>query len=309
MHPVTIVGITLGVFILVVVGCLGYAMVVASRGFRLRRVEVPVLAEGSEPITILHFSDLHLLPSQAKKIEWVRGLAAHTPDFIISTGDNLSSPDGIPTLERALEPLGGIPGVFVFGSNDFFGPRPINPFSYLKGPSSPHKIDSQKRLPRIPTEDIAQLFESLGWKNGEDTSLNFTLRGTTVEVRGCKDAHMEEDRYEAVMGERDADLLLGVTHSPYVRVLDLMVADGADLMFAGHTHGGQVCFPGGHALVTNCDLPRSQAQGLSQYSRGDSSPWLHVSAGLGTSPKAPYRFFCRPEATLLTLVPCDNPTS
>jgi predicted MPP superfamily phosphohydrolase len=76
-----------------------------------------------------------------------------------------------------------------------------------------------------------------------------------------------------------------------------MNADGADLVLAGHTHGGQLCVPGVGALVTNCDLPRSRAKGMSQH--GDAV--LHVSAGLGTSPYAPVRFACRPEATLLTI--------
>jgi predicted MPP superfamily phosphohydrolase len=81
-----------------------------------------------------------------------------------------------------------------------------------------------------------------------------------------------------------------------------MVADGFDLVLAGHTHGGQLCVPLRGALVTNCDLPRRQAKGLSSWSAGGRTAALHVSAGLGTSPYAPVRFACAPEATLLTLV-------
>jgi hypothetical protein len=102
----------------------------------------------------------------------------------------------------------------------------------------------------------------------------------------------------------DADLALAVTHAPYLRVLDPMAADGADLIVAGHTHGGQLRVPGYGALVTNCDLDTQRARGLSSH--GDSA--LHVSAGLGTSPYAPFRFACPPEATLLTLVaPTETP--
>jgi uncharacterized protein len=80
-----------------------------------------------------------------------------------------------------------------------------------------------------------------------------------------------------------------------------MAYDGHDLIMTGHTHGGQVCVPFYGALVTNCDLDTRRAKGLSQHSAGGRTAWLHVSAGVGTSPYAPIRFACPPEATLLTL--------
>ena len=98
-----------------------------------------------------------------------------------------------------------------------------------------------------------------------------------------------------------AALTLGVTHAPYRRVLDAFVDRGADLMLAGHTHGGQVCVPGYGALVTNCDIPRDQVKGVSTWTHDGRTATLEVSAGLGTSIYAPVRFACRPEATLLTL--------
>jgi predicted MPP superfamily phosphohydrolase len=111
------------------------------------------------------------------------------------------------------------------------------------------------------------------------------------------------DDYAAVRAPADpaADLTLAVTHAPYLRVLDAMTADGADLLLAGHTHGGQLCVPGFGALVTNCDLPTRYAKGLHRWSAAGRQSWLHVSAGLGTSPYARVRFACPPEATLLTL--------
>jgi len=130
------------------------------------------------------------------------------------------------------------------------------------------------------------------------------IDGREVDVRGVDDPHISRDRYEEVAGPFDvqADLRLGITHAPYLRVLDGMSQDGAQLILAGHTHGGQLCVPGVGALVTNCDLPRQQAKGVSAY---DGST-LHVSAGLGNSPYAPVRFACRPEASLLTLTPATD---
>ncbi|MGH3425921.1 MAG: metallophosphoesterase, partial [Nocardioidaceae bacterium] len=88
---------------------------------------------------------------------------------------------------------------------------------------------------------------------------------------------------------------------------DAWNAAGYPLVFAGHTHGGQLCVPGFGALVTNCDVGRARAKGLHRHRVDGHDPtWLHVSAGLGTSPYAPVRFACRPEATLATLTPVDS---
>ena len=82
-------------------------------------------------------------------------------------------------------------------------------------------------------------------------------------------------------------------------MLDRFAADGYQLVMAGHTHGGQLCLPFKGAIITNCDLDPSRAKGASRWG---SHMALHVSAGIGTSPFAPLRFCCRPEATLLTLI-------
>jgi hypothetical protein len=92
---------------------------------------------------------------------------------------------------------------------------------------------------------------------------------------------------------------VGVVHTPQRRLLQAFGRDGFALVLAGHTHGGQLRVPFAGPLVTNCDLPRSRARGLSR----DGATWLNVSGGLGTSPYLPVRVACRPEATLLELLP------
>ncbi len=134
-----------------------------------------------------------------------------------------------------------------------------------------------------------------------------------IAFAGVDDPHLGYDRLDEVSGPADAtaDVRLGVAHAPYLRVLDQFAADGYDAVLAGHTHGGQVCLPFVGALTTNCDLETARAKGLHRHpaaSRpGDpGSSWLHVSAGIGTSPYARIRVACRPEATLLTLVATDG---
>lgn len=265
-----------------------------SEAFTLRRVTAPVLPEGQPPMRVLHMSDLHLVPGQRKKQAWVRSLRELRPDAVIVTGDFLSHMDAVPHVLDTLDPLFDVPGAFVLGSNDYYAPRPINWARYLKGPSQ-----LEPRRPMLPWGDLVDGLTTNGWLDLGNARATMKIDGREVDVRGVDDPHISRDRYDEVAGPFDAsaDLTLGVTHAPYLRVLDAMAADGAALVLAGHTHGGQLCVPGVGALVTNCDLPRAQAKGLSAH---DGSV-LHVSAGLGTSPYAPVRFACRPEATLLTL--------
>jgi predicted MPP superfamily phosphohydrolase len=105
-----------------------------------------------------------------------------------------------------------------------------------------------------------------------------------------------------VKGKRGkVDLALGVTHAPYKRVLDAMAKDSLDLIFAGHTHGGQVRAPwfgGSRSLTTNCDLPNWRSRGLTKLA---GEPYLNVSAGMGFNPFTPIRVFCPPEVSIMTL--------
>lgn len=284
---------------LVGAGALAWAAGFEVRAFRLRRVDVPVLRNGAGPIRVLHLSDLHLVPNQRRKIEWVRGLAALEPDLVVDTGDNLAHTDAVPAALRAMEPLLQGPGAFVLGSNDYHGPRPKNPAAYLAGPSA--VLGS---APRLPTGDLVRGLTDGGWADLDNARTTIDVRGARIDLVGVDDPHIGRDRYLDVSARADpaADLTLGVTHAPYQRVVDAMTADGADLVLAGHTHGGQLCVPGWGALVTNCDLPVRYASGLHRWQHRRDSTWLHVSAGLGTSPYAPVRFACPPEATLLTLV-------
>jgi predicted MPP superfamily phosphohydrolase len=284
---------------------------VERNAYALRRVTVPVLPAGHRPLRVVHVTDLHLMPGQRRKAAWVAELADLRPDLVVNTGDNISHPDAIPVALEAFSAFEGIPGVFVMGSNDYFVPQPKNPFLYLLPPRPPTPGTS----PRLPTEDLVKGMLDLGWTDLTNTRATLTVAGLPVEFVGVDDPHLKYDRYGLVEGpfSPDAGLRVGVTHAPYQRILDAMTRDGAELVIAGHTHGGQLCVPLYGALVTNCDLDRGRAKGLSRWwpgaGRALGSPpppdaaWLEVSAGLGTSPYAPVRFACRPEATLLTLVP------
>ncbi|MCQ9126455.1 MULTISPECIES: metallophosphoesterase [Corynebacterium] len=285
-----------------------YANQIELRAFKLHRVQVPVLAPGTlarvgkregEPFRILHVSDFHMLPDQKLKQKWVASLDALNPDLVINTGDNLGSDKAVPSVLAALGPLLNRPGAFVFGTNDYFAPRPVNPLKYLTG---------KKRKPsrvELPWRGMRAAFIEHGWQDATHARLEFVAGGVKVALSGVDDPHHELEDYSQIAGapNADADIAIGLSHSPEPHVLDAFAEDGYDLVLSGHTHGGQVCLPGGKAIVTNCGIDRSRASGLSRWTE---KTWLHVSNGLGTSPYAPVRLFCRPSATLIEVVERDS---
>lgn len=275
---------------------LGYATLIERNAFALRTATLEVLAPGARPMRVLHVSDLHMLPRQRLKQAWVRELDALEPDLVVNTGDNLAHPRAVPAVVQALGGLLDRPGVFVFGSNDYFGPVAKNPLKYFD------RDHTRVSGPPLPWQDLRAAFLERGWVDATHRTDELTAGGNRIAVAGVDDPHLERDRYGTVAGpaEAAADLRLALSHSPEPRVLDAFASDGYDLAMCGHTHGGQLCLPLYGALVTNCGIDRSRVKGASRWG---SHMRLHVSAGLGTSPYAPARFFCRPEASLLTLVP------
>lgn len=274
--------------------------------FRLKTYELPLLApgtlRGADAFSILHVSDLHMIPGQNKKIAWVSALDALEPDLVVNTGDNLSDKRSVPDVLAALGPLLARPGVFVFGTNDYWAPQMVNPLKYLFDiKRTPSYVD-------LPWKGMRAAFIEHGWHDATHARVEFKTSGVKLAIAGVDDPHHDLDDYPTVAGSpnQDADLALGVAHAPYRRVLDQFAADGYDLTLCGHTHGGQICLPGERAIVTNADIDRKRASGLHRYApegaeeSGDArSMWLEVSNGLGTSKFAPVRLFCRPSAALI----------
>ncbi len=194
----------------------------------------------------------------------------------------------------------------MFGSNDYFSPGWRNPARYLL-PDTGHR---NTHTPQLPWRALRRGLVDAGWVHLSNELGSINVGDTTFALAGVDDPHLHYDDLAAVGGPADptADVRLAITHAPYLRVLDRFAADGYDAVIAGHTHGGQVCLPGYGAITTNCDIESARAKGLHRHP-ADSQPgdpgsaWLHVSAGLGTNPYVRLRVACRPEATLLTLVP------
>ena len=116
---------------------IGYASIIERNAFVTREVTIPVLTPGSTPLRVLHISDIHMRPNQRRKQAWLRELAGLQPDLVVNTGDNLAHLKAVPAVVQSLGDLLSVPGVFIFGSNDYFGPRLKNPANYLTNPVAP----------------------------------------------------------------------------------------------------------------------------------------------------------------------------
>jgi len=263
----------------------------------LREAEMPILPAGHDDIRILHFSDLHLTPARKKEIADIKSFIALKPDLVISTGDFLADKKAVPVALDALDALLDLPGLFIFGSNDYFEPVLKNPLKYLL-PNHGKRVHG----PELPWRELDAGLQARGWKNLNTSRTTLTIKKTVIEARGTDDAHLEFDDYSLVAGEPGkCDVAIGVTHAPYLRIIEGMAKDNLDAIFAGHTHGGQVRLPwpgGSKALTTNCDLPKWRARGLTVV-KGE--PLLNVSAGMGTGPFSRIRVASPPEVSLVTL--------
>ena len=88
---------------------------------------------------------------------------------MVNTGDNLAHPKAVPAVVQALGDLLSVPGVFVFGSNDYFGPRPKNPANYLTNPS--HRVHGEP----LPWQDLRAAFTERGWLDMTHTRREFEV--------------------------------------------------------------------------------------------------------------------------------------
>lgn len=278
-------------------GLAGWSYVETQR-FQLKVIDLDLLSPGTlrgeqDSFDILHLSDLHMIPSQHRKQQWVARLDELHPDLVINTGDNLSDAKAVPSVLRALGPLLRRPGLFVFGTNDYFAPRMVNPFGYLLGKK--RKVSKVE----LPWKGMRAAFLEHGWRDATHTRHEFTVGHVRIVAAGVDDPHHDLDDYDTIAGSPnpDADLSIALLHAPEPRVLALFDADGYDLSFSGHTHGGQICLPGGKAIVTNCGIDQDRASGLHRFGQ----MYMHVSNGLGASKFVPFRLFNRPSATLLRL--------
>lgn len=256
-----------------------YAIVERYR-FQLTRLELylPNWPEILDGLTILHLTDFHTRrdgPAEA----FVRALAddLEPPDLVVLTGDYAEGRSGLPHFLDAVSALPARLGRYaVLGNNDLAGPAQRDAtIAALTGAGIEVLSD---RSVRIEAHDAA-----------------FVLAGLQFEHVRRAAGHHHYD-VAALFDDEDPAPRLLLSHSPDP-VPEAAVA-GVVLMLCGHTHGGQICLPGGRPVQNNLYRfrPPNFTRGL--YQVGDLT--VYVNRGLGTTTPC-LRTWCPPEAALITL--------
>lgn len=135
--------------------------------------------------------------------------------------------------------------------------------------------------------------EEMGIKILLNESETIERDGERIHLAGIDDAHFYRvDNIEkAAAGIPHGEFSILISHTPEV-YRQAAHAD-FDLLLSGHTHGGQICLPGGLPITLDSVLPRSMGSGAWKYH--DMVGYTSVGTGVSV---VPVRFNCPPEITL-----------
>lgn len=254
-------------------------------------------------ISILHLSDFHLDGENLKIEKALREKAANKKyDFIFITGDLIDDDRGIAPLIKYLSLLESRYGLFcVWGNHDKFELKFRHIFT----------CNHKTKASDLPARDLRKLTEKL-------LGLNIRILLNEIEAVDVGDDRVfifgvdnwfgidrlqNWQKYEAKIIELKETLhsLPGnsckilLTHVP--DVVEIFSECGIDIIFSGHTHGGQIRIPFVGPLVAWSRFQRKYSRGIYKYNRS----YLHVSPGLGVSRCTPFRFMCPPEITVIKI--------
>lgn len=281
-------------------------------------------------LTFLHLSDFHLRKnSKGKKLfKFVRNLSKLNVDFILITGDLTENDKNIEYLINMLSPLKAKYGKYaVFGVHDHYNKalvefirnmfkkkkiykrendvtymakrlkdigievlrnesRRINIGSYdigdieIIGLDDPiiNKIDIVKAFSHIDHIDSLKLLKKSDYKNAYKSIFK-----------------LKEEKIHKINNRGKLRIIL--MHTPDTNSIINLARKEVDIIFGGHTHGGQVRLPLVGAVVSGCKIKTKFASGLFYF----RNFVLYVTRGLGEGRYSQFRFYCQPEASLVKI--------
>ncbi len=282
-------------------GLLGYEAWRCTRiGLRSLRVSAADgVASGLPRLRILHLSDLHLTAGTSGKLDQLSFLLERRWDFVMVSGDLIDDDSGIEPVCRFLGRLESRCGKFaVLGNHDFKCIKTTSFTEWIYALVFTVVLNRSRGLGQA--NDIDRLARSLT-KNGVTLLRNETARGTLpgggeFQIFGIDDPVSGRDRPAELYSQvKSAALRFVLTHSP--SAVGKLARLEPELVFCGHTHGGQIRLPGLGAFVTRSDAGRRSCSGLVEM----DGCRLHISPGVSTGRLFPLRLLVRPEVTEIVL--------
>ena len=245
----------------------------AARGVAMAEVEylelaVERLPEAFNGVRILHLSDLHITRWTRELDRWRERIDALDADLAVITGDlghrSWKWKKTLPNVQRLTSAIHAPLGTyFILGNHDS---TDLGPAMAASGP--------------IMLTNESVIIERAGQR--------FAIIGVAQHRRS------DTDIPTAMHNVRAGDFKLMLLHYP--DLIHAAVAAGVDVCLAGHTHGGQICFPDGSPIIGHDVLPANMCTGLTRF----ADTWLVVNRGLGKAGLR-LRLFCPPQIMVLTL--------
>ncbi len=238
-----------------------------ARSLRVKhhRVAIPNLPSAFEGFRILHLSDLHVDMESRNTHAISECVRALDYDLCVLTGDYRARTFG--PIDRVLAGMATLR-------------------LQLKGPVY-GVLGNHDTLRLVPG------LEDLGIRLLLNEAVVIERDGQLIHLAGVDDAHYYQvhniDRASAEIPDEAVSILL--SHTP--EIYRLAAHAGFDLMLSGHTHGGQICLPGGVPIVWDARCPRAMASGPWRY--GDLIGYTSVGAGTSV---VNARLNCLPEVTV-----------
>lgn len=261
----------------------GYMTLIEQFNIQVRELELsfPNLPPAFDGYTLLHLSDLHLTKLGLLEKRTMKIIGSRPVDGCVVTGDVTAEPRASDIFRRVCSAI-----------------RHTDPIFMVLG-NSEHK-------PWLDTEMLVNALSFNGLKMLINTSTSIERGGERIIVAGVDDPYSRRDKIEdAFAGVDSDDFIIFLTHCP--SLTPDAFSRGADLVLTGHTHGGQVRFPGLGMLWTHMRSNKQLNDGL--YTPTDlkhaigadiGNSTLFVNRGIGTS-RLHIRLFCPPEIVYITL--------
>ena len=287
---------------LLALGSLGYAVLGEPYRPIFKRHRLPMPQTWPEGLSVVHISDLHVRRDDQRLLKaQKRALKDIQPDLLCVTGDVCEKAQDIPLLVEVLRAAKPMLGTFVvLGNHEHNAPSPDHAHDRNKGPlwalifAILHLV-----APRLKSDGeheahaMADALREAGITVLHNEGVRVHMHGQSVWIAGCDSAWAgHADMQAAMRGRRLGEACLALIHEP-----DLAFAaqdEGADLILAGHTHGGQIRLP---LVGTPYTLRMDPRIVISAGFQRLEAALLHITAGLGHT--IPLRFGCPPEVVWL----------